>query len=145
MDFGRLKHIGSHWRDPESEVAARIEPVGRIGAEGVIRRTSVKDAMSRVTSYGYDALGRQISVSNPAIQSSPLLQKTYTLDGLVASLTDANSNTTNFASDGFDRLATSRVHLAASPGEWRPKLGAFIDFVADVYGSRKKKGQSEEW
>jgi hypothetical protein len=46
-------------------------------------------------SYGYDALGRQISISNPAIKSSPLLQMTYTLDGLVASLTDANSNTTN--------------------------------------------------
>jgi hypothetical protein len=70
----------------------------------------VKDAMSRMANYGYDALGRQISISNPAIKSSPLLQKTYTLDGLVASLTDANSNTTNFASDGFDRLATSRVH-----------------------------------
>src|SRR6266403_5357281 len=114
MDFGRLRSIGSHWRDPESEVAARIEPVGRIGAEGVIRRTSVKDAMSRVTSYGYDALSRQISISNPAIQSSPLLQKSYTLDGLVASLTDANSHTTNFAYDGFDRLATSTYPLGST-------------------------------
>jgi hypothetical protein len=43
------------------------------------------------------ALGRQTSISNPAIQGSPLLQKTYTLDGLVASLTDANSHTANFA------------------------------------------------
>src|SRR4051794_1874162 len=70
--------------------------------------------MNRVTSYGYDALGRQISVSNPAIQSSPLLQKAYTLDGLLASLTDANSHTTNFAYDGFDRLAITTYPLGST-------------------------------
>lgn len=33
------------------------------------------------------------SVSNPAIQAGPLLQQSYTPDGLIASLTDANGNT----------------------------------------------------
>jgi YD repeat-containing protein len=37
----------------------------------------------------------------------PLLQKSYTADGLLASLTDANSHTTSFAYDRFDRLATT--------------------------------------
>jgi YD repeat-containing protein len=71
------------------------------------RVSSVKDPMGRTTSYGYDALSRQISVSNLAIQGSPLLQKSYTLDGLLASIIDANNNATSFAYDGFDRLATT--------------------------------------
>jgi RHS repeat-associated protein len=52
-------------------------------------------------------MSRRISVSNPAIQAGPLLQQSYTPDGLIASLTDANSNTTSFAPDGFDRLSTT--------------------------------------
>jgi YD repeat-containing protein len=48
-----------------------------------------------------------ISVSNLAIQAAPLLQQSYTPDGLIASLTDANGNTTSFTPDGFDRLATT--------------------------------------
>jgi YD repeat-containing protein len=41
----------------------------------------------------------------------PLVQRAYTPDGLTASLTIARNNTTfattNFAYDGFDRLATA--------------------------------------
>ena len=61
--------------------------------------------MGRVTSY--DATSRQISTSNPAIQSSPLLQGSYKPDGHPASLTEANSHTISFAYDGLDRLATA--------------------------------------
>jgi RHS repeat-associated protein len=57
-----------------------------------------------------DALGRQISVSNPGVQGSPLLQQAYTADGLLASLTDANS----FAYDGFNRLATTTYPLGST-------------------------------
>ena len=64
-----------------------------------------------MTVFGYDALGRPASVSNPAIQAMPLVQRAYTADGLTASLTIARSNSvfnvTNFAYDGFDRLATT--------------------------------------
>lgn len=70
--------------------------------------------MGRVTSYGYDALSRQLSISNPAIQSTPLLQKAYTPDGLLASLTDANHHTTSFAYDGLDRLATTTYPLGST-------------------------------
>ena len=52
-------------------------------------------------------MSRRISVSNPAIQAGPLLQQSYTPDRLIASLTDANGNTTSFTPDGFDRLATT--------------------------------------
>ena len=39
---------------------------------------------------------------------------------------------------------TSMRHLELAPKN-APKLRAPIDFVAGVYGSRKKKGHSEEW
>ena len=65
------------------------------------------DAARRVTSYGYDAMSRQTQVSNRAIQSQSLVQYGYTPDGLGASLTDGTSNSTSFAYDGFDRLATT--------------------------------------
>jgi RHS repeat-associated protein len=78
------------------------------------RVSSMKDAMGRATSYGYDALSRQTSISNLAIQSSPLLQQSYTPDGLLASLTDANNHATSFAYDGFDRLATTTYPLGST-------------------------------
>jgi RHS repeat-associated protein len=63
--------------------------------------------MGRVTTTVYDTLGRQTQVINPAIQAAPLLQQAYTPNGRLASLTDANTNATSFAYDGFDRLATT--------------------------------------
>ena len=81
----------------------------------VLDRLSIaKDAVGRTTSYGYDALSRQVSISNLAIQSAPLLQQAYKPDGPLASLTDANNNTTNFAYDGLDRLATTTYPLGST-------------------------------
>ncbi len=42
-----------------------------------------------------------------AIQAAPLLEQTWTDDGLRASLKDANGNTTGFTYDRFDRLITT--------------------------------------
>jgi RHS repeat-associated protein len=70
--------------------------------------------MGRTTSYAYDSIGRRTKVFNTAIQAAPLLQRAYTPDGLAASLTDANSNTTSFAYDGFDRLATVTYPLGST-------------------------------
>jgi RHS repeat-associated protein len=78
------------------------------------RVSSVRDAMGRTTSYGYDALSRQTSISNLAIQSAPLVQKSYTPDGLLASLTDANNHTTSFGYDGLNRLATTTYPLGTT-------------------------------
>jgi RHS repeat-associated protein len=86
------------------------------------RLASVTDPLFRQTVYAYDAMGRRISASNPAIQTSPLLQQSYTPDGLIASLTDANSNATAFTPDGFDRLATTTY-----PGSSTEVLGYDAD------------------
>lgn len=82
--------------------------------DGLDRVARIIDPMGRIATYGYDALGRQVSVSNPAIQSTPLLQKAYTPDGLMASLTDANGHSTSFAYDGLDRLATTTYPLGST-------------------------------
>jgi len=59
-------------------------------------------------------LSRQVSISNPAIQANPLLQKSYTPDGLLAILTDANNHTTAFTYDGLNRLATTTYPLGST-------------------------------
>ena len=75
------------------------------------RLVSVTDPVGRTTSFSYDALSRPASVSNAAILATPLIQRTYTPDGLIASLAIAQSNTvantTSFAYDGFDRVSTT--------------------------------------
>lgn len=85
--------------------------VTRFAYDAVDRLLSVADPVGRTMQYAYDALSRQISASNLAVQSAPLLQQTYTPDGLVANFTTARSNTvfstTTFTPDGFDRLATT--------------------------------------
>jgi RHS repeat-associated protein len=72
------------------------------------RLTSTTDPVGRVTTLGYDALGRPAQVSNAAIQSAPLVQRAYTADGLTASLTIARNNTTfSTTSLAYDGLATT--------------------------------------
>lgn len=72
------------------------------------RQTTMTDAVGRVTQYSYDPLSRRTKVFNPVISATlPLAAQTFTLNGLRASLTDANTNTTGFAYDGLDRLATT--------------------------------------
>jgi len=71
------------------------------------RLSSTADRVGKVTSYVYDAMSRQTQVLNTAIQATPLLEKAYQPDGPIASLTDANSNTTTFDYDGLNRLATT--------------------------------------
>ena len=92
------------------------KPVKAVDAKGnatiytydaVERLSSVKDAVGRLTSYGYDTMSRRTAVFNLAIQTGAIRAQAYTPDGLMASLTDANSNTTSFAYDGFDRLSTT--------------------------------------
>ena len=80
------------------------------------RLVSVADPVGRITTYTYDALNRQITVSNPAIQSTPLLSTQFSLDGLVASLTDANGNALGYAYDGFDRLWTTTYPATSGVG-----------------------------
>jgi len=92
------------------QVQAVTDPNGNVTTNAYDaddRLQSVTDPLYRQTVYAYDAMSRRISVSNPAIQAGPLLAQSYTPDGLIASLTDANGNTTSFTPDGFDRLSTT--------------------------------------
>jgi RHS repeat-associated protein len=78
------------------------------------RLSTVTDPVQRVTSIVYDTLSRRSKLLNTAIQSAPLSQQAYTLDGLLANLTDANSHATSFAYDGLDRLATTTYPLGST-------------------------------
>lgn len=92
--------------------------VTRYAYDTVDRLSSVTDPVGRVTSYSYDALSRRVGVFNAAIQANPLTQRAYTPDGLLASLSIARSNTvadtTAYAYDGFDRLATTTYPNAST-------------------------------
>jgi hypothetical protein len=70
---------------------------------------------------GYDSLSRLHTVGNPAIQSNPLVTRTYSPNGRLASLAIARSNsvadTTSFAYDGLDRerclcMAQTRIDFS---------------------------------
>jgi RHS repeat-associated protein len=59
-------------------------------------------------------LSRKLSISNLAIQATPLLQQSYTPDGLLASLTDANNHATSFVYDRFNRRTTTTYPLGST-------------------------------
>lgn len=97
--------------------AMAVDPNGgitRYEYDALDRLIGHTDAAGRLTRYAYDALGRRTRVFNSAIQAAPLLQQGHTANGLVASLTDANGNATNFAYDGFDRLGTTTYPLGST-------------------------------
>lgn len=62
-----------------------------------------------MTNYAYDTPGRQTKVFNTAIQAAPLVQQSYTPNGVLASLTDANAHTTSYTYDGLDRAAVGTL------------------------------------
>jgi RHS repeat-associated protein len=66
----------------------------------------VSTTQNRQRTYSYDALSRlsQLSDTTSATPGTILETHAYTLNGMAASFTDANSNTTSYAYDGFDRL-----------------------------------------
>jgi RHS repeat-associated protein len=82
------------------------------------RLASVTDAVGRVTTYAYDPLNRPTSVSNPSLQTWPILQYAYTADGQLFWLADARGNKTTYTYDGLDRLSQSQYPLTSvsTPG-----------------------------
>ena len=76
------------------------------------RQVALTDAMGRVTKFTYDNVSRPLTTFNPEIRNpaaplepAPLLTQSWTGDGKLASLTDANGNATTFTYDGFNRLS----------------------------------------
>jgi len=59
------------------------------------------DPASRVVERTYDAVGRPSTVIDPALDTASTML--YTDNGRLASIKDANNNTTSFDFDGFDR------------------------------------------
>ncbi len=59
------------------------------------------DPASRVVERAYDAVGRPYTVKDPALDIASTML--YTDNGRLASIKDANNNTTSFDFDGFDR------------------------------------------
>jgi RHS repeat-associated protein len=73
----------------------------------VDRLARTTDPLNRTTSYAYDTMSRRTQVLNTAVQGTPLLQQSYTPDGLIGGQTDANNHNTSLSYDGLDRLATT--------------------------------------
>lgn len=107
---GSVLHTTSTSYTPTGQPATITDANGSVTAfayDLLDRRTTMTDPMKRVTEFTYDALSRPYQTVNRAIQAAPLLEQAWSGDGLRASLKDANGNTTTFAYDGFDRLATT--------------------------------------
>ena len=67
---------------------------------------TVTDPLLRTTTCSYDALSRLIATVDPTGHLAE--QRSYTADGMLAAVTDANGNTISLAPyDGFDRLSTT--------------------------------------
>jgi RHS repeat-associated protein len=138
-------------------VQSVIDPNGNVttaGYDADDRLTSVTDPLYRITTYGYDAMSRLVSVANPAVQSTPLLQLAYTPYGLLASLADANANTTSFTPDGFDRLSTATYPNGSTENYTydadgnvltrQTRAGATITFTYDTLNRRSTKAPPSE-
>ncbi|MBP9092072.1 hypothetical protein KBI23_13680 [bacterium] len=69
--------------------------------DGKDRVQTMTDAQSRLWQYGYDALDRLNLVTDSS--STVCDTKTYTVNGLLASVKDARNNTTQYTYDGLDR------------------------------------------
>ena len=61
-----------------------------------------QDALSQITTFAYDQVGRLSTITDPS--STVAETRTYTDNGLLASISDARSKLTTFDYDGFDRL-----------------------------------------
>ena len=107
---GSILRTTSATYTPSGKPATATDPNGntmRYAYDLLDRQIKTTDPLGRVMNYAYDTLGRPTRVSNPAISASPLVQQSFTLNSVRASLTDANGNATAFTYDGFDRLTTT--------------------------------------
>ena len=142
---------------PTGKISTTADANGNItqyAYDAVDRLASKADPLGRTLTFAYDAQSRRISVSNLAIQGSPLLQQAYTPDGLIASLTNANGFATSFTPDGFDRLSTTTypdsstqvlVYDADSNVRSRQtRAGATISFAYDTLNRLSTKSAPSE-
>ena len=152
---GTVLRTSSSTYTPSGKVATATDANGnvtRYAYDLLDRQSAVTDAMGRITQFTYDALSHPYQTFNPAIQAGPLLQLSYTADGKVASRQDANGNTTSFAYDGVDRLATITYPLGTTkaftwdaldnPLTRKTRAGGTVTFAYDTLNRRTSKTPS---
>jgi YD repeat-containing protein len=95
---------------PTGKVAQTTDPLGEATVttyDAVDRPVLVTDAAGHVSGKTYDLAGEELSetsgVGTPFLQTDAAF--TYGAEGEKLSVTDANSNTTQLAYDGFNRLS----------------------------------------
>ncbi|MBI2739224.1 MAG: RHS repeat-associated core domain-containing protein [Rhodospirillales bacterium] len=114
---GSVLRTTSSTYTPTGKVATATDANGNVTRytyDRLDRQATVTDAAGRTTRFTYDAVGRPYQTFNAAISGNALLTRTYTPNGKLATLSDANGYTacddsnkpTCFAYDGFDRLGT---------------------------------------
>lgn len=98
------------------------------------------DALSRVSEFTYDDLGRLFTVKDPSLTISAT--RTYTPNGLLASVSDARNNASSYTYDGFDRPAritypggsyteNQSYNANSSPLTFRTRSGSLITMTYD--------------
>ncbi|HEY9786125.1 MAG TPA: RHS repeat-associated core domain-containing protein, partial [Candidatus Obscuribacterales bacterium] len=90
--------------DPENNPLTRVY-------DGMDRLWKVIDAANRVVEFAYDPMSRLLTVKDPSLVIAET--RTYTPNGLVASVKDGRNNVTSYTFDGFDR-PDKRIYPDAS-------------------------------
>jgi RHS repeat-associated protein len=107
---GTILRTTSATYTPSGKTATATDANGnvtRFAYDLLDRLVSTFGPMGRTTSFTWTVLSQPYRTYNTAIQAGPLLEQTWTDDGLRASLKDAAGNTTSFTYDRFDRLVTT--------------------------------------
>jgi YD repeat-containing protein len=96
-----------------SAVRMNIAVYGSLPASACTLSTQGSDGPDRISQLVYDAVGRvtQLKVGVATTDAATERTLTYTTNGLVQTLKDAENNLTTHEYDGFDRLAKTRFPL----------------------------------
>ncbi|KTE38037.1 hypothetical protein ATE62_11850 [Sphingopyxis sp. HIX] len=90
----------------------------------------------RIVKYGYDAMDRQTKVTSAygTAQQADESTATYTANGRVAAVTDAEGNKTSYEYDGHDRLAKT-VYPSTTKGSGVSNASDYEQSVYDANGN----------
>lgn len=87
-----------------SKLKTVVDPSGHttiLDYDTLDRQWKVTDAISRTTEYSYDALSRISTIKDPS--NTVTETRTYSNNGLLATIKDARNNATSYSYDGHDR------------------------------------------
>lgn len=130
-------------------VATRMNPAsyGSLPASACTLGTQGSYGPDRITSYHYDAVGRADTVTTGYGTSDAATEKalTFTNNGQVSTVKDAQNNCTQFEYDGFDRLI--KAHFPSSTvGATCSLTGDYEQYGFDANGNvtsfRTRRGET---